>query len=115
MEVFKPTSPTRGHPGVIKPKARGLAEGGSGIHHTSLLGMRRQLTLGTVNAKMGISQGHRLDSGQGTRRLAKTLENPLDSKEIKPINPIGNQPQIFIEWADTEAEAPILWPPDAKS
>ena len=87
MEVFKPTSPTRGHPGVIKPKARGLAEGGSGIHHTSLLGMRRQLTLGTVNAKMGISQGHGLDSGQGTRRLAKTLENPLDSKEIKPVNP----------------------------
>jgi len=47
--------------------------------------------------------------------LEKTLENPLDSKEIKPINPIGNQPQIFIEWTDTEAEAPILWPPDAKS
>ena len=47
--------------------------------------------------------------------LEKTLESPLDSKEIKPINPIGNQPQIFIEWTDTEAEAPILWPPDAMS
>ena len=45
--------------------------------------------------------------------LEKTLESPLDSKEIKPINPKGNQPWIFIERAD--AEALILWPPDAKS
>ena len=45
--------------------------------------------------------------------LEKTLESPLDSKEIKPVNPKGNQPWIFIE--RTEAEAPILWPPDAKS
>ena len=41
------------------------------------------------------------------------LEIPLDSKEIKPVNPKGNQPCIFI--ARTDAEAPILWPPDAKS
>ena len=39
----------------------------------------------------------------------------LDSKEIKPVNPKGNQPSIFIERTDAEAEAPILWPPDAKS
>ena len=45
--------------------------------------------------------------------LEKTLESPLDSKEIKPVNPKGNQSWIFIE--RTEAEAPILWPPDAKS
>ena len=45
--------------------------------------------------------------------LEKTLESPLDSKEIKPIHPKGNQPWIFIE--KTDAEAPILWPPDAKS
>ena len=38
---------------------------------------------------------------------------PLDSKEIKPVNPKGNQPSIFI--GRTDAEAPILWPPDAKS
>ena len=44
--------------------------------------------------------------------LEKTLENPLDSK-IKPVNPKGNQPWIFI--GRTDAEAPILWPPDAKS
>ena len=47
--------------------------------------------------------------------LEKTLESPLDSKEIKPINPKGNQPWIFIERTDAEAEAPIIWPPDAKS
>ena len=40
---------------------------------------------------------------------------PLDSKDIKPVNPKGNQPWIFIGRADAEAEAPILWPPDVKS
>ena len=47
--------------------------------------------------------------------LEKTLESPLDSKEIKPVNPKGNQPWIFIGRADADAEAPVLWPPDAKS
>ena len=43
----------------------------------------------------------------------KTLESPLDSKEIKPVNPQGNQPWIVI--GKTDSEAPVLWPPDAKS
>ena len=47
--------------------------------------------------------------------LEKTLETPLDSKEIKPVNPKENQPWIFIGRTDTEAKAPILWLPDAKS
>ena len=47
--------------------------------------------------------------------LEKTLENPLDWKEIKPINPQGNQSWIFIERTDAETEAPILWPLDAKN
>ena len=47
--------------------------------------------------------------------LKKTLESPLDWKEIKPVNPNGNQFWIFIRRTDAEAEAPILWPPDAKS
>ena len=47
--------------------------------------------------------------------LEKTLESPLDSKEIKPVNPKGNQSWIFIGRTDPEAEALILWPPDAKS
>ena len=47
--------------------------------------------------------------------LEKNLESPLDCKEIKPVNPKGNQPWIFIGRTDAEAEAPILCPPDAKS
>ena len=47
--------------------------------------------------------------------VLKFLESPLDSKEIKPVNPKGNQPWIFTGRADADAEAPILWPPDAKS
>ena len=47
--------------------------------------------------------------------LENTLENALDSKEIKPVNPKGNQLWIFIGRTDAEAEAPILWPPDVKS
>ena len=46
--------------------------------------------------------------------LEKTLESPLDCKEIKPVNPKGNQSWIFIGRTDAEVEAPILWPPDAK-
>ena len=47
--------------------------------------------------------------------LEKTLESPLDSMEIKPVNPKGNQSWIFIGRIDAEAEAPILWPPDVKN
>ena len=47
--------------------------------------------------------------------LGKTLENPLDCKEIKPVNPKGNQPWIFTGRTDAEVEAPILWPPDVKN
>ena len=47
--------------------------------------------------------------------LEKTLESPLDYKEIKPVNPKGNQSWIFIGRTDAEAEALILWPPDAKN
>ena len=50
-----------------------------------------------------------------TVMLEKTLENPLDYKEIQPVHPKGNQSWIFIGRTDAEAEAPILWPPDAKS
>ena len=47
--------------------------------------------------------------------LEKTLESPLDSREIQPVSPKGNQSWVFIGKTDTEAEAPILWPPDVKS
>ena len=47
--------------------------------------------------------------------LEKTHESPLDSKAVKPVNPKGNQPWIFIGRTDAETEAPILWPLDAMS
>ena len=47
--------------------------------------------------------------------LKKTLESPLNRKQLKAVNPKGNQPWIFIGRNDAEVEAPILWPPDAKS
>ena len=47
--------------------------------------------------------------------IKKTLEIPLDSKEIQPVYPKGNQSWIFIGRTDVEAETPILWPPDAKN
>ena len=50
-----------------------------------------------------------------TMVLQKTLESPLDCKEIQLVNSKGDQPWIFIGKTDVEAETPILWPPDAKS
>ena len=47
--------------------------------------------------------------------LEKTLENSLDCKEIKPVNPKGNQSWIFIGGTDAETEAPVLWTPDAEN
>ena len=76
----------------------------------------------------GFSSGHvwmwELDHKKGwelknwcfwTVVLEKTLENPLDCKEIKPVNPKGNQSWTFIGRTDAEAEAPIVWPPDVTS
>ena len=51
----------------------------------------------------------------GTVVLEKTLESPLDCKEIQPVHPKGDQSWIFIGRTDVEAETPILWPPDAKN
>ena len=47
--------------------------------------------------------------------LEKTLESPLDCKEIQPVHPKGDQSWVFNGRTDAEAETPILWPPDAKS
>ena len=47
--------------------------------------------------------------------LEKTLDSPLDSKEIQPVHPKGDQSWIFIGRTDVEAETPIFWPPDAKN
>ena len=47
--------------------------------------------------------------------LEKSLESPLDCKEIPPVHPKGDQSWVFIRKTDAEAETPILWPPDMKS
>ena len=47
--------------------------------------------------------------------LEKILESPLDCQEIQPVHPKGDQSWVFIERTDVEAEAPVLWPPDAKN
>ena len=47
--------------------------------------------------------------------LEKTLESPLDCKEIQPVRPKGDQSWVFTERINVEAETPILWPPDAKN
>ena len=48
-------------------------------------------------------------------QLEKTLESPLDCKEIQPVHPKGDQSWVFIGRTDVKAETPILWPPDAKN
>ena len=47
--------------------------------------------------------------------VGKTLESPLDCKEIQPVHPKADQSWVFIGKTDVEAETPILWPPDVKS
>ena len=69
----------------------------------------------------GVVGGSRFKLGHNGRtpmmglRLEKTLESPLDRKEIQPVNPKGNQSWIFTRRTDAEAETLILWPPDAKN
>ena len=83
---------------------------------------------GPYSQSYGFSSSHvrlwKLDNKKGwalkkwylrTLMVKKILESPLDSKEIKPINTKGNQSWIFTGSMDAEAEAPILWPTDAKS
>ena len=83
---------------------------------------------GQCNQSYGFSSGHvwmgELEHNKGwalknwcfwTVVLEKTLESPLDCKEIQPVHPKINQSWIFIGRTDAEAEAPILWPPDAKN
>ena len=55
------------------------------------------------------AEGWRIDA------FEKTLESPLDSKEIQPVYPKGDQSWIFIGMTDAVAETPIIWPPDAKN
>ena len=47
--------------------------------------------------------------------LEKTLDSPLDFKEIQPVHPKGNESSVFFGRFDAKAEGPLLWPPDGKS
>ena len=86
----------------------------------------RDITLPTkvhlLKAIYGFSSGHvwmlELDceeSWEQKNMLEKTLESPLDCKEIQPVHPKGNQSWVFFGRTDAEAETPVLWPPDVKS
>ena len=91
-------------------------------------GLKVDLPSSTYNQNYGFSSSHvwmwELDHREGsvlknwwfwTVVLGKTLESPLDCKEMKPVNTKGNQSWIFIGRTDAEAETPIRWPPDEKS
>ena len=58
---------------------------------------------------------HQRIDGFSTVVLEKTLESPLDFKEIQPVHPKGDQSWVFIGGTDVEAETPVLWPPDGKN
>ena len=106
---------------------RVLCSGQNYFHHSSKMLQRHYFVdKGPSSQSYGFSSSHvwmwELDSKESwglknwcfwTVVLKKTLESPLDSKEIKPVHPKGNQLWIFIGRID--AEAPILWPPDAKN
>ena len=96
--------------------------------HESLIQRHYFANKGSSSQGYGFSCGHvwmgELDCEEGwapknwhfwTVVLEKTLESPLDCKEIQPVHPKGDQSWVFIGRTDVEAEAPILWPPDAKS
>ena len=61
------------------------------------------------------AEQRRIDAFELWLVLEKTLESPLDCKEIQPIHSKGDQPWVFIGRTDAKAETPVLWPPRAKS
>ena len=94
----------------------------------SILKSRDIANKGTSNQSYGFSSSHvwmwELDYKESwalknrcfwTVVLEKTLESPLDCKEIQPVHPKGNQSWIFLGRTDAKAETPILWPPDGKN
>ena len=99
-----------------------------GLYHLSHQGSPNVVYLYISSQSYGFSSSHvwmwELDHKEGwalknwcfqTVVLEKTHESPLDCKEIKPVNPKGNQSWIVTGRTDNETEAPVLWPPDAKS
>ena len=98
------------------------------IERRLLLGRKVMTDLDSILQSYGFSSSHvwmwELDYKESwalknwwfwTVVLEKTLESPLDCKEIQSVHPIGDQSWVFIGRTDVEAETPILWPPDAKN
>ena len=90
-----------------------------GIHHSPNKGLYSQ-SYGFSSSRVSCeswtikkAECQRLDAFE--LWLEKALESPLDSKEIQPVHPKGDQPRIFIGMTHAEAEAPVLWPLNAKS
>ena len=74
--------------------------------------------IGSASQVYGFSSSHvcfSIHDFSNTVVFEKTLESPLDCKEIQPVHPKGDQSWVFIGRTDVEAETPILWPPDANS
>ena len=107
---------------------KGLGEAEMGSYYLIGIEFHHFANNGLYNQRYGFSsspvQMWELDHKEGwvpknwcfrTVVLEKTLQSPLDSKEIKPVHPKGNQPWIFSARTAAEVEAPILWPPDAKN
>ena len=81
----------------------------------SLFGLNETTCEHTINQQCFVNPHHfTFVQCFQTVLLEKTLESPLDCKEIKPVNPKGNQSWIFFGRTDAETETPILWPPDCK-
>ena len=73
------------------------------------------VTYGCESWTIKKAECRRIDAFELWCLLEKTLESPLDCKEIQPVHPKRDQSCVFIGRTDVEAETPILWPPDAKS
>ena len=120
--ALSPVGPgTRGHLSTFPRTRERDSQGG-------IFSLTRALGKGLYSQSYGVPSSHtqiwELDQKEGwapknwcfqTMVLEKTLDSPLNCKEIKPVHPKGNQPQILTGRTDAEAEAPILWPPDVKS
>ena len=85
-------------------------------NYTDIVNVSLMLLNVTLLLMIMVKEGWALHNGSfWTVVLKKTLESPLDCKEIKPVNPKGNQSWIFIGRTEVETEAPILWPSDTRS
>ena len=73
------------------------------------------VTYGCESWTIKKAEHRRIDAFELWCLLEKTLESPLDCKEIQPVHPKKDQSWVFIGRTDAEAETPILWPPDAKN